>query len=171
MAWSHDRRATRPWRRPGSGEHAAAKLTLGNVAHVAFPRERDWCARTPTFTSKQAHMNEATPRQKQAAAALVAKTAQPVTFDEASRLICGLKREADSLSRLLAKIVKADRDSDAARLGRYLADAKWRVKHGDWLPLLRLLYIHPRRAQRLIKNYMRERAKVYPSRFGGRKSL
>ena len=38
-------------------------------------------------------MSEATPRQRRATAALIAKTAQPVTFDEARRLIGSLKRE------------------------------------------------------------------------------
>ena len=95
-------------------------------------------------------MDEATPRQKRTVAALIAKTAQPVTFDEASRLIGDLKREALSFPALIAKIVEADRAGDVERLGRYLADAKRRVRHGDWLPTLRRLGINPRRAQRLM---------------------
>ena len=96
-------------------------------------------------------MSEATPRQRRATAALIAKTAQPVTFDEARRLIGSLKREQAAFPVLIAKIVEADRAGDLDRLGRLLADAKHRMKHGDWLPMLRLLGIHPRRAQRLME--------------------
>ena len=95
-------------------------------------------------------MDEATPRQKRTVAALIARTARPVTFDEASRLIGDLKREAHSFPEVVAKIIEADYAGDVERLGRLLANAKRQVRHGDWLPMLRQLSIHPRRAQRLI---------------------
>ena len=95
-------------------------------------------------------MSEATPRQKRATAVLIARTAEPVTFDEANRLIRLLKREAESFPALLEQIVEADHAGDADRLGRLLARAKRRVEHGDWLALLRKIGIHSRRAQRLI---------------------
>ena len=92
----------------------------------------------------------ATPRQRRAVAALIARTAEPATFDEANRLIRDLKREQQSFPALVEKILAADHAGDADRLGRLLARAKRRVRHGDWLPLLQRLEIHPRRAQRLI---------------------
>ena len=95
-------------------------------------------------------MDDVTARQKRTVAALIAKTAQPVTFDEARRLIGSLKREQAAFPVLIAKIVEADRAGDLDRLSRLLADAKHRMKHGDWLPLLRALDIHTRRAQRLM---------------------
>ena len=95
-------------------------------------------------------MHEATPRQKRASAALIAKVATPETFDEASRLIRDLRGERTAFPKLLAKIMEADHAGDVERLGRLLADAKYRMKHGDWLPLLRQVGIHTRRAQRLI---------------------
>ena len=95
-------------------------------------------------------MSEATPRQKRATAVLIARTAEPETFDEANRLIRLLKREAESFPALLEQIVEADHAGDADRLGRLLARAKRRVGHGDWLALLRKIGIHSRRAQRLI---------------------
>ena len=91
----------------------------------------------------------ATVRQKQEIARLIAKTASPVTFDEASRLIRDLKREAESFPALIEKIIEADHAGDAERLGRLLADAKRQMRHGGWLPMLRELGINPRRAQRL----------------------
>ena len=93
---------------------------------------------------------EATPRQKRTVAALIAKAAQPVTVDEAGRLIRDLKREAESFPALLEQIVEADHAGDADRLGRLLVRAKRRVGHGGWLPLLREIGINPRRAQRLM---------------------
>ena len=95
-------------------------------------------------------MNAATVRQKRAVAALIARTAEPVTFAEASRLIRELKREQQSFPALVEKILAADRAGDRDRLGRLLADAKRRVRHGHWLPLLRECGIDPRYAQRLL---------------------
>ena len=94
---------------------------------------------------------EATPRQKRTVAALIAKAAQPVTVDEAGRLIRDLKREAESFPALIGKIMEADRAGDRDRLGRLLTRAKRRVGHGAWLPLLRELGINQRRAQRLME--------------------
>ena len=93
---------------------------------------------------------EATPRQKRASAALIAKIAKPITFDEASRMIGDMKREAESFPALIERIIAADRAGDGELLGRLLVRAKRLVRHGDWLPLLVRLGIHPRRSQRLI---------------------
>ena len=93
---------------------------------------------------------EATPRQRRETARLIAKAAQPVDFDEASRLIRDLKREAEAFPALLEQIVEADRAGDRDRLGRLLRRAQTRIRHGDWLPTLGRLDIHPRRAQRLL---------------------
>lgn len=92
---------------------------------------------------------KATSRQRRAAAALIARTAEPIEFDEASRLISELKREQMAFPDLLEKIIEADQAGDVDRLGRLLRRAKASVRQGDWLPLLRRLCIHPRRAQRL----------------------
>ena len=96
-------------------------------------------------------MHEATPRQKRASAALIAKVATPETFDEASRLIRDLRGERTAFPKLPAKIMEADHAGDVERLGRLLADAKYRMCHGEWLPTLRQLGIHARRAQRLME--------------------
>ena len=96
-------------------------------------------------------MNGSTEKQKSTVAALIAKVAEPVTFDEASRLIGDLRREQTAFPGLIEQIVEADRARDRGRLGRLLAEAKRRVRHGDWVPLVRRLSIHPRRAQRLMK--------------------
>ena len=95
-------------------------------------------------------MQKATARQRHETARLIARTAEPVSFEEAGRLIRDLKREQQSFPALIEKIIAADRAGDHERLGRLLADAKHRMKHGDWLPLLARLGIHPRRAQRSI---------------------
>ena len=95
-------------------------------------------------------MNAATLRQKRAVAALIARTAEPVTFTEARRLIGSLKREQAAFPVLIERIVAADHAGDAERLGRLLANAKRRMAHGMWLKLLQKLGIHPRRAQRLM---------------------
>lgn len=96
-------------------------------------------------------MQRATTGQRQEAARLIAKTAEPVTFDEANRMIRDLRREAESFPRLIQEIIEADRGGDGGeRLGRLLAEVKRRVRHGDWRTLLGRLGIHPRRAQRLI---------------------
>lgn len=81
---------------------------------------------------------------------MIARTAEPITFDEASRLIGGLKREQRAFPELVEQIVAADRAGDVERLGRLLSRAKSRMAHGAWLPTLGELGIHPRRAQRLI---------------------
>ena len=93
---------------------------------------------------------EATPRQRRETARLITRTAEPLTFDEASRLIGRLRREEMALPRLIEEIMEADRAGDRDRLGRLLARAKRRVRHGDWLALLREIGINQRRAQRLI---------------------
>ena len=69
-------------------------------------------------------------RQKRETARLIAKTAQPVLFDEASRLIRDLRREAESFPALLERIVEADHTGDTERLGRLLSKAKRRMTHG-----------------------------------------
>ena len=150
MAGPQGRCAARPSDGLAPAGTQAISPTLGNaVASVAFPRERDRCARTPAFTNWHP-MDEATPRQKRTVAALIAKAASPVTFDEASRLIRDLRRKQAAFPILIEKIIEAERAGDHERLGRLLADAKHRMKHGAWLPMLRQLGIHPRRAQRLM---------------------
>ena len=101
-------------------------------------------------------MNEATLRQRSTVAALIAKAASPVTFDEASRLIRDLRRDQAASPRLIENVVEADHAGDQERLGRLLADTKRRMAHGAWLPLLRELGIHPRRAQRLTARLTKE---------------
>ena len=139
--------------RPSDGLAPAGTLakspTLGGVAFVTPPRERDRSARTPAFTNWHA-MNEPTPRQKRETARLITKAASPVTFDEASRLIRNLRRDQAAFPRLIENVVEAENAGDQERLGRLLADTKRRMAHGAWLPLLRELGIHPRRAQRLM---------------------
>ena len=93
---------------------------------------------------------EATPRQKRTVAALIAKAAEAITFDEASRMIVSLKREEMALPRLIEEIMEADRAGDRDRLGRLLRRAQTRIRHGAWLPTLREIGINPRRAQRLM---------------------
>ena len=93
---------------------------------------------------------EATPRQKREVARLIARTAEPETFDEASRMIRDLRREETALPRLLHEIIEADHAGDTGCLGALLADAKRRMAHGAWLPTLRQLNIGPRRAQRAM---------------------
>ena len=95
-------------------------------------------------------MRRATPRQKRETTRLIAKTAEPITYEEASRLIGGLKREAHSFPALIEKIIAADHGGDVERLGRLLCEAKRQMRHGDWLTTLRSLELHPRRAQRLM---------------------
>ena len=99
--------------------------------------------------------NEPTARQRQAVANLIVKAAQPVTTDEASRLIRDLRRDQTAFQLLLEKIVEADRADEHDRLGRLLSEAKRRVRYGDWLPLLRQLGINARRAQRLMNKAKR----------------
>ena len=93
---------------------------------------------------------EATARQKRETARLIARTAEPVSFDEASRLIRNLKREQTLFPALTEKIIEAERAGDHERLGRLLSEAKRQMRHGDWLTTLRGLGVHPRRAQRLM---------------------
>ena len=94
---------------------------------------------------------EATARQKRETARLIARTAEPVSFDEASRLIRNLKRETESFSALIEKIIEAERaGNNHERLGQLLADAKHRMKHGDWLKFVGKLGINARRAQRTM---------------------
>ena len=95
-------------------------------------------------------MIKATPRQRRATAALIAKVAEPITADEAGRFIRDLKREELSFPGLLEGIVAADHAGDTGCLGALLADAKRRMAHGAWLPTLRQLNIGPRRAQRAM---------------------
>ena len=102
---------------------------------------------------------EATPRQKRATAALIAKVAEPIAFGEASRLIGRLRREEMAFPALLEQIVEAEHAGDRDRLGRLLARAKRRLGHGVWLPTLRKLGIHPRRAQRIMAHASSSHAK------------
>ena len=95
-------------------------------------------------------MDKATSRQKRETTRLIARTAAPITFDEASRLIRDLKREQQLFPVLIEKIIAADHGGDVERLGRLLSEAKRQMRHGDWLTTLRQLEIHPRRAQRLM---------------------
>ena len=99
----------------------------------------------------------ATTRQKQEIARLIAKVAEPSTFDEASRLIRDLRREDVAWPRLIEEIIEADHAGDHERLGRLLANAKHRVRHGDWLATLRRLGINARRAQRVIAHAAKPR--------------
>ncbi len=77
----------------------------------------------------------------------------PLTFDEATRLIPDLKREASPLpsNNLIQEIRHAQETGDDAAFGAALIRAKRRTRHGMWIPLLDKLGIHPRKAQRLIK--------------------
>ena len=95
-------------------------------------------------------MIEASPRQKKYAASLIVRACEPLTADEAGRLIRDLRREETAFPDLLEGIIKADKGNDKERLGHLLASAKRRVKHGDWSPLLDKLGISHRRAQRLM---------------------
>ena len=95
-------------------------------------------------------MNDATERQKRTVARLIAKIAEPVTADEASRVIRDLRREKATFPHLIEKILQADRAGDHDRLGRLLRELKRRVRHGNWLRTLQQLGINPRRAQRLM---------------------
>ena len=95
-------------------------------------------------------MNEATPRQKRETARLIARTAEPVSFDEASRLIRELRREQRAFPELVEQIVAAIDAGDDEMLGRLLRRAKRQIAHGGWARFLGKLDVHPRRAQRLM---------------------
>ena len=73
---------------------------------------------------------EPTTKQRHYVAAMIAKTAEPITYDEASRLIRDLKRDETRFPDLLEGIITADNGNDKERLGRLLASAKRRVSHG-----------------------------------------
>ena len=136
MAWLRLAR----WRKaqPSAVSHLSHRRGKGTGPPALRP--------SPTGTA----MDEVTARQKRTVAALIAKADSPVTFDEASRLIRDLRRDQAAFPILIDKIIEAERAGDHERLGRLLADAKHRMKHGDWLPLLRQVGIHTRRAQRLM---------------------
>ena len=134
------------WRKaqPSAVSHLSHRRGKGTGAPALRP--------SPTGTA----MDEVTARQKRTVAALIARTAAPITFDEARRVIRGLKREQAAFPILIEKIIEAERAGDHERLGRLLVDVKHRVSFGAWLPMLRDLGIHPRRAQRLMARRLRE---------------
>ena len=90
----------------------------------------------------------ATKRQREYLAGLIVES---VTVEEASRLIRELKRERAKTKDLLARIVEAAATGDTVRLGRALVEAKALTRHGQWLALLKVLGISPRRAQRAME--------------------
>ena len=65
-------------------------------------------------------------------------------------MIRDLRHEQAAFPILIEKIIEAERAGDHERLGRLLADAKHRMKHGDWLKFLGKLGINARRAQRTM---------------------
>ena len=97
---------------------------------------------------------EATAKQKRKVKALIAEVAVPETFDEASRLIAGLRREHSPLppQEDIAAIHVAFEEGDKSDLARALRRAKARTRHGYWLPLLGELGISPRHAQRIMRH-------------------
>ena len=98
---------------------------------------------------------EATAKQKRKVKALIAEVAVPETFDEASRLIVGLRREHLPLpsQEVIDAIHIAFEEGDKAGQARALRRAKARAHHGYWLSLLKSLGISPRQAQRVMRNY------------------
>ena len=92
-------------------------------------------------------------RQREYVAALIV---EDITADEASRLIADLRRERVTARRLLAAIIEAEQEGDRRRLGALLIELKSRTGHGEWLGVMSVLGIHPRRAQRLIRAARRD---------------
>ena len=95
-------------------------------------------------------MREATARQKRETARLITRTAEPLTFDEATRLIGRLRREQRALPELVEQIVAAIDAGDDDMLGRLLRREKPQIAHGGWAMFLGKFGVHPRRAQRLM---------------------
>ena len=97
---------------------------------------------------------EATAKQKRKVKALIAEVAVPETFDEASRLIAGLRREHSPLppQEVIEAIHRALEEGDKAAQACALRRAKVRTRRGYWLPLLKSLGIPPRQAQRIMRN-------------------
>ena len=97
----------------------------------------------------------ATAKQKKEIARLLTTDSEiaPLEFAEAQRLISGLKRDRFALpgKELITEIVLAKNDDDFQALGSALCRAKSQTKHGHWLAFLNMLEIHPRAAQRLMK--------------------
>ena len=97
---------------------------------------------------------KATAKQKRTVKGLIAGVVIPETFDEASRLIAGLRRERSPLppQKDIDAIYTAREEGDKSDLARTLRRAKVRTRHGYWLPLLKSLAISPRQAQRVMRN-------------------
>ena len=97
---------------------------------------------------------KATAKQKRKVKALIAGVVVPETFDEASRLIVGLRREHLPLpsQEVIEAIHTALEEGDKSDLARTLRRAKARTRHGYWLSLLDELGITPRQAQRIMRN-------------------
>ena len=97
---------------------------------------------------------KATAKQKRTAKGLIAGVVVPETFDEASRLIVGLRRERSPLppQEDIDAIHRALEEDDKAGQARALRLAKARTRHGYWLSLLDELGITPRQAQRIMRN-------------------
>ena len=97
----------------------------------------------------------ATAKQKKEIARLLTTNSDiaPLEFTEAQRLISGLKRDRSALpgKDLITEIVLAQNDEDPQALGSVLHRAKSQTRHGHWLAFLKMLEIHPRAAQRLMK--------------------
>ena len=97
---------------------------------------------------------KATAKQKRTAKGLIAGVAVPETFDEASRLMVGLRRERSPLppQEDIDAIHTAREEGDKAAQACALRRAKVRTRHGCWLSLLDSLGIPPRQAQRMMRN-------------------
>ena len=97
---------------------------------------------------------KATAKQKRTVKGLIAGVVIPETFDEASRLIVGLRRERSPLppQEDIDTIHKAREKGDKAAQARALRRAKAKTRYGYWLPLLKSLGISPRQAQRIMGN-------------------
>ena len=95
---------------------------------------------------------QATTRQKRTVKALIAEVAVPETFEEASRLIVGLRRQQSLLppQDVIDVVHAAREEGDKAALGQALRQAKRQTRHGHWLSLLAELGIPPRQAQRIM---------------------
>ena len=93
---------------------------------------------------------EATPAQRRELARLIVTAS--LTYEEASRMIVGLRRERSPLppQATIDRLHRALEDGDKAEAGRVLAAAKRQTRHGCWLPLLSNLGIHERQARRLM---------------------
>ncbi len=97
-------------------------------------------------------LRPATLRQREYLAALIV---EGTTVDEVQRLIRELRRERARTKDLLAAILEAKRAADRMQLGQLLLDLKGRTKHGEWIKVLELVGISPRRAQRAMRDAKR----------------